>query len=292
MSTEPRPCLPPRAPGAAGQRKLPAGTCDTHMHVFGPPERFPLSPERGYTPAAVTLDDYEPVMQALGIDRAVLVQPSVYGTDNAALLEALARWPQRLRGVAVVDPGVPGSTLQTLHDAGVRGIRINRRNPGGLSWADAEQLARRIAPLGWHLQLQVELARGVELADLAARCPVPLVLDHFGFLDPHWAMNDPRFCAVLRLMETGALWVKMSAPYRLSHRGHPYDDLRPFMAALLAHRPDRLLWATDWPHTELWAHMPDDGELAQLLAPLSPELRHHVLVENPARLYDFPRWTD
>lgn len=292
MSGAPPACLPPRVPRVGGARLLPAGTCDTHMHVFGPVERFPLSPKRGYTPVPVTLDDYENVMQALGIDRAVVVQPSVYGTDNAALLDALARWPDRLRGIAVVDPGVSTATLEALHDEGVRGIRINRRNPGGLTLNDAEQLARRIAPLGWHLQLQVELARGVELADLAARCPVPLVLDHFGFLDPRWPLDDPHFGAVLRLLETGGLWVKMSAPYRLSHEGHPYGDLRPFMTALLSHRPDRLLWATDWPHTELSADMPDDVDLAHQLDLLAPGLRRQVLVDNPARLYDFPSRVD
>lgn len=292
MSGAPPTCLPPRVPGAGGARLLPAGSCDCHMHVFGPVDRFPLSPKRGYTPVPVTLDDYEQVMQALGIDRAVVVQPSVYGADNTALLDALAQRPERLRGVAVVDPGVSDAALQALHDRGVRGIRINRRNPGGLTLNDAMLLARRIAPLGWHLQLQVELARGVELADFAARCPVPLVLDHFGFLDPRWPVDDPRFDAVLRLLETGDLWVKMSAPYRLSHRGHPYDDLKPFTTALLLQRPDRLVWATDWPHTELSADMPDDVDLAHQIDLLAPDLRRQVLVDNPARLYDFPRWAD
>lgn len=288
MNKAPRPCLPPRAPRAAERRLLPLGTCDTHMHVFGPPGRFPLSPQRGYTPAPVTLDDYEPVMQALGIERAVVVQPSVYGSDNAALLEALARWPERLRGVVVVDSDAPDATLRAMDEAGVRGIRINRRNPGGLSLDDAFRLAVRIAPLGWHIQLQVELSRGVELAHLAAGCPVPLVLDHFGFLDPRWSINDPSFRAVLRLLETGTFWVKMSAPYRLSRKGPPYEDLRPFMAALLACRPDRLLWATDWPHTELWCDMPDDFALAWAFDDLMTQHRDQVLVENPARLYGFP----
>lgn len=287
MTTKVRPCLPPRPPRAAAQFMLPAGACDTHMHVFGPPERFPLSPQRGYTPIPVTLDDYEKVMQALGIDRAVAVQPSVYGTDNSALLDALARWPERLRGIVVVDPHTPDKTLQAMDRAGVRGVRINRRNPGGLTLEDAMRLAERIAPLGWHLQLQVELSRGVELEQLAARCPVPLVLDHFGFLDPRWPVDDLRFCAVLRLLETNTFWVKMSAPYRLSRQGPPYADLKPFMAALLACRPDRLLWASDWPHTEMWRDMPDDVDLTKGLDFLTPSDRQQVLVTNPARLYGF-----
>ncbi len=258
------------------------------MHVFGPAERFPLSPQRGYTPVPVTLEDYEKVMQALGIERAVVVQPSVYGTDNAALLDALARRPDRLRGIVVVDPETCDATLRDMDGAGVRGIRINRRNPGGLSLEDAMRLARRIAPLGWHIQLQIELRGSLELKQLAATCPVPLVLDHFGFLDPRWPIDDPRFHAVLRLMETGAFWVKMSAPYRVSRQGPPYADLKPFMAALLACRSDRLLWATDWPHTELWSGMPDDVDLADGFDFLSPEDRHRILVTNPAALYGFP----
>lgn len=283
-------CLPPRPlRPRAGVRPLPEGTCDTHMHVFGPLARHPLAEGRNYTPHLLTLDDYLPVMAALGIDRAVLVQPSVYGTDNAALLEALRQDPEALRGVVVVPPDLPQSQLLVLHAAGVRGIRVNRRNPGGLALEDVAGLARRIAPLGWHIQLQVELGKAPDLAGLAAQCPVPLVIDHFGFLDPRDGTDGAAFRLLLRLLESGGFWLKLSGPYRLGAGAHPYGELLPFVDALLAHRPDRLLWATDWPHTELWANMPDDLDLAAALrvSEMPDALRRQVLVDNPARLYGF-----
>ena len=283
-------CLPPRpvrkAPGA---RLLPPGTCDTHMHVYGPLERYRLAPVRNYTPHPVTLDDYRPVMAALGIDRAVLVQPSVYGTDNSALLDALRQIPDRLRGVVVVPPDIGEGELRALHEAGVRGIRVNRRNPGGLALEDVGGLARRIAPFGWHIQLQIELSGNPDLAGLARQCPVPLVIDHFGLLDPRQPVTGAQFSGLLRLIAGGAFWLKLSAPYRISAHGGPYADLFPFVAALIGCRPDRLLWATDWPHPELWSGVPDDLELAQALAlkETAGETYTRILVDNPASLYDF-----
>lgn len=283
-------CLPPRPLRPhTGERPLPEGTCDTHMHVFGPADRHPLANGRSYTPHLLTLDDYRPVMTTLRIDRAVLVQPSVYGMDNSALLDALRQMPERLRGVVVVPPDISEPDLLALHAAGVRGVRVNRRNPGGLSLEDVEGLARRIAPHGWHIQLQVELGKAPDLAGLAARCPVPLVIDHFGFLDPRAGPGDATFSGLLRLLEGGTVWLKLSAPYRLGAGVHPYPDLQPVVATLFAHRPDRLLWATDWPHTELWSHMPDELELIEALSfrEMPAHLRTQVLVDNPAHLYGF-----
>ncbi|MEP9379974.1 amidohydrolase family protein [Aquabacter sp. CN5-332] len=283
-------CLPPRPVGnGTGVRVFLPGTCDTHMHVFGPAERYPLVPARNYTPHPVTFADYRPVMAALGIDRAVLVQPSVYGTENSALLEALGAAPDALRGVVVVPPDLPDADLQDLHRAGVRGIRVNRRNPGGLSLEHVARLGSRIAPLGWHIQLQIEIAKAPDLVGMVERCPVPVVIDHFGFLDPRQSLRGGPFAQVLRLLEGGNLWVKLSAPYRVSLSGRPYADLAPFVAALISCRPDRLLWATDWPHTELWADMPDDMDPADRTIPeaLPAPVRSLILVENPARLYGF-----
>ena len=259
------------------------------MHVFGPAERHPLTSVRSYTPHLLTLDDYRSVMAALGIDRAVLVQPSVYGMDNSLLLDALRQMPERLRGVVVVPPEIGDRDLHALHAAGVRGVRVNRRNPGGLALEDVERLACRIAPLGWHIQLQVELPTAPDLAGLAVRCPVPLVIDHFGFLDPRAGPEDATFNTLLRLLEGGQFWLKLSAPYRIGAGVHPYADLRRFVTALFAHRPDRLLWATDWPHTELWDNMPDDFELieAQSFREMPALQRTQVLVDNPAHLYGF-----
>ncbi|MFG1465472.1 amidohydrolase family protein [Xanthobacter sp. DSM 24535] len=280
-------CLPPRAPDRTPAFALPEGTCDCHMHVFGPRADYPLSAVRNYTPQLCTLDDYLKVMAHAGIARAVLIQPSVYGTDNRAQLDALARAPDRFRAVVVVEPHTDDAALAALHAKGVRGIRVNARNPGGLKLEDVPQLAARIAPLGWHIQLQTSLERLAELDDLFRMVPVPLVVDHFGLPDPRLGTASKPFVHLLRLLESGRLWLKLSAPYRASRIGAPYDDLLPLVEALVAARPDRLLWASDWPHSELWDAMPDTADLVDLVARWLPtdDLRRQVLVDTPARLY-------
>ncbi|MFG1248207.1 amidohydrolase family protein [Xanthobacter flavus] len=291
MSADAPLCLPPRTVSSAPTpRVLPPGTCDTHMHVFGPPERYPLVAGRNYTPQPVTFDAYRPVMAALGIDRAVLVQPSVYGTDNSALLDTLRGNPERLRGVVVVAPEVGDAELAALHGLGVRGIRINRRNPGGLSLEDLARLAARIGAFGWHIQLQAVIGLGFSLAPIVRARPVPVVLDHMGFLAPGLPLEGGAFGEVLDLLAEGNLWVKLSAPYRLCHRGpEGYGALAPYVAALVACRTDRLLWATDWPHTELFEGMPEDLDPALLLGldDADADTRRRIFIDNPAALYGF-----
>ncbi|HSI39546.1 MAG TPA: amidohydrolase family protein [Xanthobacteraceae bacterium] len=280
-------CLPPLPIVRRPSFRLPAGTCDSHMHVFGPLDRYRLTVPRSYTPHLVTVDDYRAVMAALGIDRAVLVQPSVYGRDNSALLDALATDSERFRGIVVVPPDIASEALDGMNRLGVRGIRVNRRNPGGLGVSDVAILGRRLERLGWHIQLQIDLRETAELHMIAAQCPVPIVIDHLGFIgsvEPagHFCPDD-----FLRLFAEGQIWMKISAPYRVSRTGSPYADLQPWIKALAACRPDRLLWATDWPHTELWAGMPDDAALVESLPmrDLGVDVPHQILVANPAALY-------
>ncbi|MFG1201302.1 amidohydrolase family protein [Xanthobacter aminoxidans] len=291
MSADAPLCLPPRPiTTPPTERVLPAGTCDTHMHVFGPPERYPLVAGRNYTPQPVTFDAYRPVMAALGIDRAVLVQPSVYGTDNSALLDTLRSDPAQLRGVVVVAPEVSDAELAALHASGVRGIRVNRRNPGGLSLEDLARLAGRIGAFGWHIQLQALIGEGFSLAPIVRACPVPVVLDHMGFLAPGLPLAGGPFGEVLELVGEGNLWVKLSAPYRLCRRDERgYNALAPYVEALVACRSDRLLWASDWPHTELFEAMPDDRDPALLLGldDADPDTRRRIFIDNPATLYGF-----
>jgi predicted TIM-barrel fold metal-dependent hydrolase len=262
------------------------------MHVFGPEEAYPLSPLRNYTPNPVGWTQYRAVMNALGIDRAVLVQPSVYGTDNRLLLETLALAPDRLRGVVVVEPSIADGEIAALDRAGIRGVRINRRNPGGLTLQDMAELAGRIAPFGWHIQLQAIFLEDAQLASLVARSPIPVVLDHIGFLSPDVQPEGEPFAGMLRLLEAGNLWIKLSAPYHLSRitsGADAYSDLHGHIEKLLRCRPDRLLWATDWPHTELYDHMPGDTDPALLLtlSETDEEIQHQIFVRNPARLYGF-----
>ncbi|MDX1575653.1 MAG: amidohydrolase family protein [Kiloniellales bacterium] len=257
--------------------------------MFGPTDRFPFATERAYTPPEAHFPTYRSVMEGLGLSRAVLVQPSVYGTDNRALLDALAQGRAEMRGVAVIGDEAD-QDLAALHAAGVRGVRVNRLFPSAPAVADLGELAGRIAPFGWHLQLLIDVSQAPDQVRRLADLPVPTVIDHLGHLPAALGCDHPGFQALLGLLRDGRSWVKLSAPYRLSAQaGPPYDDLRPMAEALLDAAPERALWGSDWPHPAIGGPRPDP---AKLLDPLfdwidDPALRRRVLVDNPARLYGF-----
>lgn len=277
----------PRRPALA----LPTGSCDCHAHVFGPAARFPYSTPRSYTPPDSPLAEYLAMHDTLGVQRGVLVQPSVYGTDNAAMMDALRAHPERLRGVAVLDPDVPEAELAALHAGGVRGVRVNVLFKGGVPISAARPLAERIAPLGWHLQFLIDVSNHPDLDRELAGFPTPVVIDHMGHCDAARAANDPGFAALLRLLDGGGCWVKLSGPYRITARSVvPFDDVTPIARTLVARRPDRMVWGTDWPHPSIRTAMPNDADLVEMLADWVPdaEVRRRILVDNPAMLYDFP----
>ncbi len=234
------------------------------------------------------------MLGALGLERAVLVQPSVYARDNTVLVDALARSGGRFRGVAVVGPAVPDLELARLHARGVRGLRVNvvdvpGRLPGALPMADLRALAARIAPLGWHLELLLHVDEFPELDRALAGFPVDVVLGHLGYMKTARGLDDPGFRALARLLRGGRCWVKLTGPYRISAAPLPYADVVPFARALAEARADRLLWGSDWPHVMLKGAMPNDADLVDLLADWLPDeaLRARVLVDNPAALYGF-----
>ena len=262
--------------------------CDCHVHVFGPPERYPFSPERKYTPPQAPLDQLNALHARLGLERAVIVQASPYGTDNRCLLDALQHLGSRGRGVAVVDQD---TSLIPMHSLGVRGVRINLQTGGERDPAIArrliEQAARRVAPLGWHLQLWTDARMLAALHDYLAELPVPLVMDHFGL-----AASLEQAAPLLSLLRRGNTWIKLSAPHRVG--GEVDEVARAFIAA----RADRLVWGTDWPHPGMGPRTPaviqpfdaiDDARaLARLREWTADEaLLHQILVDNPGRLYDF-----
>ena len=283
------PCLPPLDVVPAPSWRAPALACDCHFHIFGPYDRFPLDPGRHYDPAAATIPAYLRVADALGLQRMVIVQPSVYGTDNACSLDAAARFGlDRARVVAVVDDGFDDAALRKLHAQGTRGVRFNAVSGNGTPLDQLDALARRIAPLGWHLQLY---ATGDLLPDLAPRLaalPVEVVVDHMGGVRSADGVDGAGFRALLRLLEGGRAWVKLCG-YRISSAGPPFVDIAPFARALLQAAPERCVWGTDWPHPSLTAWMPEDGALFDRLGEWAPtaEARQRVLVDNPARLYGF-----
>jgi len=276
---------------------FPAGAVDCHAHVCGPDTVFPYADERIYTPPDATLAQYNSLLAMLGIDRAVLVQPSVYGSDNRAMLAALKSSPQKFRGVAVLDPDlekISDTQLEELHATGVRGLRCNivdvADKSAGLPINELTALAQRIAPLGWHLELLMHVNEYPDLYKTFNRFPVDLVFGHFGYSHAKHGVSDEGFVGLLNLMKDQKAWIKMTGPYRICDGDLPYADMRPFNDAVIAANPNQLIWGSDWPHVMLKKHMPHDADLCELLGSwVSDEsLRKSILVDNPCMLYDFP----
>lgn len=259
------------------------------MHVYGPVERFPMVPQRNHTPPEASLEAYRRMADAVGISRTVVVHPSIYGTDNRCSEQAVAALGAVGRGVAVLPAEVPDAELERLHGIGFRGVRFNMVNPGGLAETALEPLAARLAPLGWHVQVFTSAKRIGELADRLAALPTDVVVDHHGMPDARKPIDRSGFSALLDLLSTGRTWVKLSGAYRVDRREAPWGACRPFTEALLERRTDRLVWGTDWPHPDFFGTMPDDGELLDYLTDCvsDRETLQAILVDNPARLYDF-----
>ena len=275
--------------------KFPPGACDTHAHIMGPKARYEYSPARIYTPPDCLLPDYLRMLATLGVERAVLVQPSVYGTDNTVMLEAMKTAGDRFRGVAVVADSISDAELKKLDAAGVRGVRVNivdvkDRKPGTLPMDALKTLARRVAPLGWHMEFLMHADEFPDLDRAFAGFPVDIVLGHLGYMKTDKGLANAGFQALLRLMKTGRAWVKLTGPSRITTTGGlPYSDVVSYARALVEANPERVIWGTDWPHVIIKTPMPNDGDLADLLSDwiLDARAREHVLVKNPARLYGF-----
>ena len=269
---------------------IPASSADCHAHIFGPQAQYPYTPNRSYTPPEASIEAYRRMLAALGFERGVIVQPSVYGTDNRCTRDAVAASGGKWRGVAVVEPGVSDSLLAELHAAGFRGVRINLLFKGGLQLDALERIAPAIQPLGWHLQLLLDGRDLPELADRLRRLPVDIVVDHMGHMPASLGTGHAGFQTLLQLLRGGRCWVKLSGAYRIASRPQPYEDAVPFARALVETAPDKLVFGTDWPHPSISVPMPQDASLLDLLPMWAPDeaTRRRILVENPARLYDFP----
>lgn len=282
-------CVPANAKTHPPRHKAPPGSCDSHFHIFGPYARFPMSASRPYTPPPASIDHYLDMANTLGLDRRVVVQASVYGTDNRVTMDAVARFGRdTARAVVVVDEGMLPAEMQELADEGAVGIRLNVVSGNGTPIEQVESLARRIESLGWHIQLYTKGPALKELAPHLARLPVPLVLDHMAGVDAADGPEGAELEAALRLLETGNVWVKISG-YRSSKP--PYNDLLPIARRFVAAAPERCVWGTDWPHTqfETKEQMTDDGMLLDWLFDWVPDAatREKILVTNPAALYRF-----
>ena len=252
---------------------FPAGAVDCHAHVCGPASVFPYANERIYTPPDATLTQYNALLSMLGISRAVLVQPSVYGSDNRAMLSALKSNPQKFRGVAVLDidpQKIRDTQLEQLHATGVRGLRCNivdvADTSAGLPIKALTALAQRIAPFGWHLELLMHVNEYPDLDKTFASFPVDLVFGHFGYSHAKHGISDQGFIGLLNLMKDQKAWVKKTGAYRICDGDLPYADMRPFNDAVIAANPKQLIWGSDWPHVMVKKHMPHDADLCELLS--------------------------
>jgi predicted TIM-barrel fold metal-dependent hydrolase len=273
----------------------PPGAWDTHAHIFGPTDKFPYAPGRGYTPPDAPAEKFIALLDHLGMARGLVVQGNAHGYDNRVLLDALARYPQRLRGIAITDTRIAPETLRDWHKAGMRGLRFHLlpEKPGyvrGVGLEIFEVFRKTMRELGWVMQLfcDYRVMQGVAPVLREISREMPVIVDHMLMVPAARGIGDPNFQALLKLVGEGHVHVKVSAPYRLSERYPDYADARPFHDALVRANPERLMWGTDWPHP--WASaetMPDEGHLLDLLFDWTPdaEMRRRILVDTPARLF-------
>ena len=287
-------CAPPDREPRPPRTTFPPLACDTHAHIFE--GRFPYTKERIYTPPDSNLSDYLKMLRTLGCERAVLVQPTVYGTDNAAMLAALEVAGPGFRAVAVTTPDISESEIATLHRTGVRGLRFNvvdrRDNKNQIPADMLRGVAKRIAPHGWHIEMLVNLDEAGDFAPLLGTLGVPVVLGHLGY-PKGGAVTWPQtraFFDLLRLVDGGRCWVKLTGPYRITTAPDlPYADVDEPARRLVAAAPERMIWGSDWPHVMKKKPMRNDGDMADLLERWVPDAatRKRILVDNPAALYRF-----
>ena len=273
---------------AQPQLQAPPGAWDTHIHIIDP--RFPIVDAPVYLPPIATVQEYQAVQRRLGLERVLVVQSSTHGTDHACLLDAIAQLGPGTRGVGMVNVGVTEAELRRLTVGGIRAARFLMTPGGVVDWSEAARLAGRVVDAGWFVNLQIRGNTLLDRFDAIARLPGPVVIDHMGNFGPI-RPDDPFVRALLRLLDTGRVWVKMSAPYAGGAMGaFPYTAAAPLAQALARHAPNRLMWGSDWPHTFLTQvygqPAPDGADLFDLLLDWveDPAMRHRILVDNPEQL--------
>lgn len=271
----------------------PPGSWDTHFHVYGPPHIFPYTETRAYTPPAAPVEHYLLISAALGLERGVIVQPAVHGTDTRVTVDAVAKSDGRLRGMIRVDAELTVERVRELHRAGIRSVRFpvarehgNKFNPGLF-----HKTVAVIATKSWVVDMQINDDVIHENADMIRKVPLPVIIDTWGRVDPLKGFDQPAFLTILDLLAESNVYLKIHGANRYLDRGVPFEKLVEMAHILIAKAPDKILWGTDWPHSLIFEprHMPNDADLLDMLLDFAPDEanRKKILVDNPKRLFDF-----
>lgn len=270
---------------------LPHNATDAHCHIFGPGHIYPYAPDRSYTPPDAGLDDFKRLQSILGLTRAVLVNASCHGTNNDPILDAIAQSGGAYRGVANIDDSFTEADIGKLHDGGVRGCRFNFvRHLGGIpDMKEFHAIIERIRPFDWHVVLHFDAIDLVDFAELLDNLPIPYIIDHMGRVPTKDGLDQQPFRNLLEFARRDNCWIKVCGAERISSAGPPFTDAMPFASRIIEVAPDRVLWGTDWPHPNIKEHMPNDGDLVDLipLMATTAEQQQKLLVDNPQRLYGF-----
>ena len=294
MNNDIKDCLPPDRHPRKPNIILPQGSIDTHVHVFE--SKYKLSPVRGYTPPDATLADLKHLHDTLGLDRVVFTQPSIYGTDNSAITDGInnlnGATSNRARGVVAVSLDVTDEELSDFDAQGIRGIRLNTDNKGGMPIGldQIDQIAERIEGLNWHLEFLFPGQDILDLMPIFTSLKVPMSIGHFAYQPATAGVEAPGFQSLLELMRQGNTWMKISGANRVSQTDlPPYDDVKPMAQALIEVAPDRIMWGTDWPHPNKYEVNPNDGDLVNAFGEwvTDESLRRKIMVDTPASFYRF-----
>lgn len=268
--------------------KLPPGATDAHCHVFGPAGRFPYAPSRRYTPEDAPKETLAALHAHLGIERTIIVQASCHGSDNRAMLDAIADDPKRIRGVCIVDASFGDAEYQALHEGGVRGARFNfvKHLGGKPDMALFERTVDRIKEMGWHVVLHVDAPDIIPLSDMIRKLPLPFIIDHMGRVPAKYGLDQPPLKGLLEMAKLERCWIKVCGAERISFP--PYKEAVPIARAIIDAASDRVLWGTDFPHPNS-THEADEADLVDLVPQFAPDplAQRRLLVDNPARLYGF-----
>jgi 2-pyrone-4,6-dicarboxylate lactonase len=270
--------------------KAPPGACDTHIHLFGPAAKYPFAPDSPYIAHDALPETFMALQDTLGMSTAVIVSPGGYGRNYSLLADVLTKYPKRFRGIALLRDDTPSSEIGRLTTLGVRGMRMMSQKRGQHVPNYSRDIAARVHEHGWHIQFYPHGTDIVEYADKLMALPNPIVLDHFASIPAKGGVDQPAVKAVLKMLDSGRVWLKLSGPMRCTDEPPPYPSLTPLAHVFVKHAPERMVWGSDWPHVNLEGMvMPNDGDLLDLLAAWVPDaaVRNRILTQNPKALYGF-----